>query len=269
MWSKTVHMWRYFWAIGIWKKRNFSDLQLKSMLCTCTQLMIKKVQQNRDIRLIFWNLAPPGMYKTSQKPENNRINMDKLQTSPDGIKTIFEPSTVTWPIVMFRVFQYVKIHHRHGIHKKPQLRHQIGAFRDGLPCFFLWTVSLCYRCEWFAKVWYAKKEFLWGLSVSKNAKWKHTKKKPSTFAHKCVFLQCPLNTLHLGLEYVGTLQRYNMTCFSTYQGCGLSAFHPWMAWTKSKHVTTAITTFKSWLFIDNSWQHNKWIQMVLWWEVWP
>ena len=46
----------------------------------------------------------------------------------------------------------------------------------------------------------------------------------------------------------------------------LSAFHPWMAWTKSKHVTTAITTFKSWLFIDNSWQQNKWIQMVLWWE---
>ena len=103
---------------------------------------------------------------------------------------------------MFRVFQYVKIHHRHGIHKKPQLRHQIGAFRDGLPCFFLRTVSLCYRCEWFAKVWYAKKEFLWGLSVLYvKYQMKTYKKKTSTFAHKCFFSQCPLNTLHLGLEY--------------------------------------------------------------------
>ena len=167
MWSKTVHMWRYFWAIGIWKKRNFSDFQLKSMLCTCTQLVIKKVQQHRDIRLMAEiRHRLECTKKTSQKPENNRINMDKLQTSPEFFKkTIFEPSTVTWPIVMFRVFQYVKVHHRHGIHKKPQLRHQIGAFRDGLPCFLLWTVSLCYRWEWFAKVWYAKKEFLWGLSV--------------------------------------------------------------------------------------------------------
>ena len=132
------------------------------MYSTCD----KKGSTTSGHTLDGWNPAPPGMYKTSQKPENNRINMDKLQTSPEFLKkTIFEPSTVTWPIVMFRVFQYVKVHHRHGIHKKPQLRHQIGAFRDGLPCFLLWTVSLCYRWEWFAKVWYGKKEFLWGLSV--------------------------------------------------------------------------------------------------------
>lgn len=165
---------------------------------------------------------------------------------------------------MFRVFQYVKIHHRHGIHKKPQLRHQIGAFRDGLPCFFLWTISLCYRCEWFAKVWYAKKEFLWGLSVF-YVKYPYQKKNRQ-LSHINVFFHNAPWTLFTWGWNKGTLQRYKMTCFSAYQGRGLSAFHPWMAWTKSKHVTTAITTFKSWLFIDNSWQQNKWIQMVLWWE---
>ena len=173
---------------------------------------------------------------------------------------------MTWPIVMFRVLQYVKIHHRHGIHKKPQLRHQIGAFRDGLPCFFLWTVSLCYRCEWFAKVWYAKKEFLWGLSVLYVKYQMKTYKKTCQLSHINVFFHNAPWTLFTWGWNKGTLQRYKMTCFSAYQGRGLSAFHPWMAWTKSKHVTTAITTFKSWLFIDNSWQQNKWIQMVLWWE---
>lgn len=63
------------------------------MLCTCTQLVIKKVQQNRDIRLTAE--IRHRLECTKQKPENNRINMDKLQTSPDSFKTIFEPSTVT------------------------------------------------------------------------------------------------------------------------------------------------------------------------------
>lgn len=166
------------------------------MYSTCD----KKGSTTSGHTLDGWNPAPPGMYKTSQKPENNRINMDKLQTSPEFLKkTIFEPSTVTWPIVMFRVFQYVKVHHRHGIHKKPQLRHQIGAFRDGLPCFLLWTVSLCYRWEWFAKVWYAKKEFLWGLSVLYVKYQMKTYKKKVNFRTYVFFFTMPPEHSSLGV----------------------------------------------------------------------
>lgn len=132
------------------------------MYSTCD----KKGSTTSGHTLDGWNPAPPGMYKTSQKPENNRINMDKLQTSPEFFKKLFSNHQpwrdLLWCLGCFSMSRFITamestrsrncgtklVHSATACHVFFCERYPSATVENGLQKFGM-----------------QKKEFLWGLSV--------------------------------------------------------------------------------------------------------